>query len=118
VAYNESLADRIRTALGARPGVEEKKMFGGVSFMVDGQMCLGVLKDDLVVKVGAEGFDDALAQPDSRPFDFTGRPMGGMVYVAGAGLSSDEVLRGWVERGLEFVRLHPKTPGRGARRRA
>lgn len=92
-------------------------MFGGLTFMVDGQMCCGVLKNDLVVKVGSEGWDDVVAQPHVRPFDFSGRPMVGMVYVAGAGLTSDETLRQWVRRGLDFVAQHPKEADRKPRRR-
>lgn len=91
-------------------------MFGGVSFMVDGQLCCGVLKDDLVVKVGADGFDAVLAQPHARIFDFTGRPMVGMVYVAAVGLSGDDVLGAWVQRGLDYVAAHPKA-ARSPRRR-
>jgi TfoX/Sxy family transcriptional regulator of competence genes len=121
VAYDEALAGRLRAALADHADVAEKKMFGGVSFMVNGQMCCGVLKNDLVVKVGAEGWDDLLAQPHVRPFDFSGRPMVGMVYVAAAGLASDESLRGWVQRGLDFVAQHPKgatAPRRRSARRA
>ncbi|MBV9547023.1 MAG: TfoX/Sxy family protein [Chloroflexi bacterium] len=112
MAYDEALAERIRTVLGERPNVVEKKMFGGITFMVDDQMCCGVLKDDLIVKVGSEGWDEILAQPGVRPFDFSGRPMVGMVYVAPAGVSSDRALRGWIERGLEFLARSPKTTRR------
>ena len=76
--------------------------------MVSGQMCCGVLKDDLVLRVGSEHFDDALAQPHVRPFDLTGRPSTGMVYVASSGLSSDKALRAWVQRALDYVKDHPK----------
>ena len=90
-------------------------MFGGLSFMVGGQSCCAVLKDDLVVRVGSEQFDAALAQPDARPFDFTGRPSTGMVYVASSGLSSESVLRAWVQRGLDYVKAHPR-PAKPAKR--
>jgi TfoX/Sxy family transcriptional regulator of competence genes len=117
VAYKEALAGRIRAILAARPDVEEKKMFGGLSFMVAGQMCCGVLKDDLVLRVGEERFGDAMAQPHVRPFDLTGRPSMGMVYVASVGLSSDDTLRAWVQRGVDHVKAHPKTSKRASRKR-
>jgi TfoX/Sxy family transcriptional regulator of competence genes len=117
VAYNEALAERVRAILLPVPNVDEKKMFGGVTFMVSGQMCCGVLKDDLVVKTGAEGFDTLVAQPHVRPFDFTGRPMVGMVYVAGPGVASDAQLREWIQRGLDFVAKNPKTPSPSSQKR-
>ncbi len=73
VAYNEELAGRVRAALANRTDVEEKKMFGGLSFMVAGQMCCGVLKNDLVVRIEPAEFDKLVAQPHVRPFDFSGR---------------------------------------------
>ena len=114
MVYDEVLASRIRTVLAARPGVDEKKMFGGVSFMVAGQMCCGVLKNDMVVRVGAERYAEALAQPHVRPFDFTGRPSAGMgmVYVAGDGLTSDQALEAWVQQGLAYVSAHPRAAKR------
>jgi len=92
MADNQELASRVRAAIAAHPGVEEKQMFGGISFMVARQMCCGVLKEELVVRVGSEGFDELVDQPHVRPFDFTGRPMVGMVYVAAGGLTSDQAL--------------------------
>jgi TfoX/Sxy family transcriptional regulator of competence genes len=108
MVYNEALAARVRTELLAAPEVEEKKMFGGVTFMVSGQMCCGVLKDDLIVKVGGDGWDQLIAQQHVRPFDFSGRPMVGMVYVAQPGVASEGALHEWIERGLRYVREHPK----------
>jgi TfoX/Sxy family transcriptional regulator of competence genes len=115
VAYNEELARRVRAALADRTDVEEKKMFGGVSFMVGGQMCCGVLKNDLVVRVEPADFDDLVAQPHVRPFDFTGRPTQGMVYVDSRGLADAEVLRTWVQRGTGYVAAHPATGRRRKR---
>ena len=106
VAYNEELAGRVRASLADRTDVEEKKMFGGVSFMVAGQMCCGVLKNDLVVRIEPTEFDKLVAQPHVRPFDFTGRPMQGMVYVDNGALAVPEVLRTWVHRGTDYVAAH------------
>jgi TfoX/Sxy family transcriptional regulator of competence genes len=106
MVYDQALAERVRAALGSGRAVEEKKMFGGITYMVDGQMCCGVLKDDLIVKI--DPASDALSQPGARPFDFSGRPMAGMVYVAGSALGDDSTLRAWVERGLAYLRDHPR----------
>jgi TfoX/Sxy family transcriptional regulator of competence genes len=91
-------------------------MFGGLSFMVGGQMCCGVLRDELVVRVGADRFDEALTQAHVRPMDFTGRPTTGMVYVTRDGLSSDQALAGWVQRGVDYITAHPRTAKRASRR--
>src|SRR5438105_955886 len=115
MVYDEALAQRVRGELLTVPQVEEKKMFGGITFMVSGQMCCGVLKDDLIVKVGAEGWDDLVARPHVRPFDFSGRPMVGMVYVAPPGVSSDASLRGWIQRGVDFVHNNPKAAKKSTR---
>jgi TfoX/Sxy family transcriptional regulator of competence genes len=103
MAYNENLATRIRTALQARDDVEERKMFGGITFMIAGRMACGVIHDDLMVKVGAEAYDGALAEPHTRPMDFTGRPMRGMVYVEPAGTASDADLERWVDRAVALA---------------
>jgi hypothetical protein len=84
-------------------------MFGGLAFMINGHMCVGLIGDDLMVRVGPEGYAEALAHPHTRPMDFTGRPMKGYVYVAPMGYQADDDLRAWVGRGLTFVsRLPPK----------
>lgn len=100
MAYDEGLAERIRTALGGRDDVVEKKMFGGVAFMVSGRMAVGVVHDDLMVRVGPAGHDEALAQPGTRPMDFTGRPSRGMVYVAAQAIASEDALRRWLDRAV------------------
>lgn len=97
MAYDEGLAGRIRTALDGRDDVVERKMFGGIAFMVGGRMACGVIRDDLMVRVGPEGDAAALADPHARPMDFTGRPMKGMVYVSPDGVRSDADLERWVE---------------------
>ena len=103
MAYNEDLALRIRVALGGYDGVVERKMFGGIAFMLSGNMCCGVTGGDLMVRVGPDGLDGALAQPHTRPMDFTGRPMKGYVYVGPAGTEKDESLKQWVQRGAAFA---------------
>ena len=103
MAYDEVLAERIRTALRGRDDVVEKQMFGGITFMVAGRMACGVVHDDLMVRVGPEGHDEAIAQPHARPMDFTGKPMQGMVYVAPAGVATDDALRSWVDRAVSVA---------------
>ena len=107
MAYDEGLAQRLREQFQDQAGVVEKKMFGGLSFMVRGHMCCGVVKDELMVRVGPVGHEEALAQPHARPMDFTKRPMKGMVFVAPAGLVEDYDLASWVQRGVAFVSTLP-----------
>jgi TfoX/Sxy family transcriptional regulator of competence genes len=116
VAYNEELTERVREALADRTDVDEKKMFGGLSFMVGGQMCCGVLKNELIVRIEPTEFPTLVAEPQVRPFDFSGRPMQGMVYVDASGLSDPEVLRAWIRRGTDYVAAHPATAKRRKRR--
>ena len=103
MAYNEELAARVRKALGRRKGVKEQKMFGGIAFMLHGNMCCGVVTGDLMVRVGPDAYEDALAQRHAREMDFTGRPLKGMVYVSSRGIEDDEDLTGWVTRGVTFA---------------
>ena len=107
MAYNEDLALRVQVALSGQDGVVEKRMFGGIAFMLKGNMCVGVTKDDLMVRVGPDGLDAALAQPHARPMDFTGRPMKGFVYVGPAGTEKDDPLNQWVQRGVAFAGTLP-----------
>ena len=109
MAYDEILAQRIRDVLGDLPALVEKKMFGGIGFLVQGNMACGVHKDALVVRVGPEGYDEALARPHTGLFDMTGRPMKGWVMVGAAGIESAEDLQAWVGQGVEFaLTLPPK----------
>jgi TfoX/Sxy family transcriptional regulator of competence genes len=78
-------------------------MFGGIAFMVRGNMCAGVIKDDLMLRVGTERYEDVLARPGARPMDFTGRPMKGMIYVDPRAIESDASLQEWVGLGLAFA---------------
>ena len=103
MAYDKGLAERIRVALADRTDVNERKMFGGLTFMLRGNMCCGVEKTNLMARVGPDAYDEALAQPGARLMDFTGRPMKGMVFVGSAGYEDDDGLRGWVERGVEYA---------------
>ncbi len=107
MAFDEVLAERVRAALSGEPNVSEKKMFGGVAFMVGGNMACGVVGDELMVRVGAGNYDDALSRPHARPMDFTGRPMRGMVYVSPSGFRSAVDLAAWVEAGASFARSLP-----------
>jgi TfoX/Sxy family transcriptional regulator of competence genes len=103
MAYNEKLAERIRLQLSDRTNVVERKMFGGLAFMVRGHMCCGVVGDELMVRVGVEYYEAALKEKHAREMDFTGKPLRGMVYVAAPGLASAKQLGKWVERGLQFT---------------
>jgi len=110
VAYDEQLAERVRAAIEGEEGLTERKMFGGLAFMINGNMACGIVKDDLMLRLGAEGADAALEQQHVRPMDFSGRPMTGMVYVERGGLGNAE-LRDWVEQAAAFARsLPPKKP--------
>ena len=106
MAYNAEIARRVQKVLERREGLTERKMFGGIAFMLEGNMCCGVTNDDLMVRVGADGLEDALAQPHARPMDFTGRPMKGFVFVDAAELG-DRDLRKWVQRGVAFAESLP-----------
>ncbi|MCB9681712.1 MAG: TfoX/Sxy family protein [Alphaproteobacteria bacterium] len=111
MAYDEDLAERVRRALSARGGFEEKKMFGGVCFMVNGHMVGGVVRDEIMVRVGVDHQDTALGRPHTRPMDFTGRLMRGMVFVEPEGTERDGDLDDWVAMGLAYARsLPPKAP--------
>lgn len=103
MAFDEELAERVRGALTGVDGVTERKMFGGLTFMLGGKMCCGVVGERLMVRVGHDAYDDALAEPFAAPMDFTGRPLRGMVYVGGEGFREDEALSRWVGKGVEFV---------------
>jgi TfoX/Sxy family transcriptional regulator of competence genes len=107
MAYDEGLAQRIRELLEERRDVLERRMFGGLAFFVRGNMCVGVVKDELMVRVGPEAYEEALDRPHARAMDFTGRPMKGLVFVAEPGFESDRALRAWVERGVAFAASLP-----------
>jgi TfoX/Sxy family transcriptional regulator of competence genes len=105
--YDELLSVRIRALLGPLPNLGEKKMFGGVGFLVNGNMACGVHKNDLIVRVGAAKYTEALSRPHTRIFDMTGRPMAGWVLVEPEGCATESDLKAWVEQGLAFARSLP-----------
>jgi hypothetical protein len=96
MAYDPGLAQRIREVLGDRAGLSERKMFGGLAFMLHGRMFVGILGSTLMARVGPQRHADALALPHVRPMDFTGRPMKGYVFVDPAGIEEDRELEAWV----------------------
>ena len=103
MAFSEALAERIRRGLARRKNVEEKKMFGGLGFLLNGNLLVGVWKDALIVRLGPEGGDEALKEAHVSEFNITGRSMKGWVLVAPQGVEDDDQLRGWVRRGVKFV---------------
>ena len=107
--YDEGVAQRVREAFAEREGVIEKKMFGGICFMEQGHMCVGVLEDRLMARVGPDQYEEALAQPHAREMDFTGRKMKGFVYVDAAGFAEEDELEAWIARCERFIlSLPPK----------
>jgi TfoX/Sxy family transcriptional regulator of competence genes len=106
MAFDEGLAERIRDYLGDLPGVTDKRMFGGISFLTEGNMTVAVRGDDLMVRVGTGAVDDALARPGAEKIVMGGRLMKGWVVVDGATLD-DDVLGEWIERGRTFVATLP-----------
>src|SRR5262245_57248741 len=113
MAYDEGLAERIRGVLDGRPGVTEKRMFGGIAFLVKGHMSVGIVQDKLMVRVGRETYDSVLRERHVRRMDFTGRPMKGFVYILAAGYETDADLQRWVDRGVGFVSALPARPRAG-----
>jgi TfoX/Sxy family transcriptional regulator of competence genes len=108
--YDTLLAIRIRAALGPLPELVEKKMFGGVCYLVNGNMACGVYKDDLIVRVGPASYAEALTHPYTKVFDITGRPMAGWIMVEPPGCATESDLQTWVDQGLAFAR---SLPGKG-----
>jgi len=108
MAYDEGLAERVRAVLNRRAGVIERKMFGGLAFMLHGHMFVGILGETLMARVGPERYETALREPHVRQMDFTGRPMRGYVYVAPEGIDGDAELKRWVEACVGFVGTLPE----------
>jgi TfoX/Sxy family transcriptional regulator of competence genes len=118
MGYDEKLVARVRAAAEGRPGIGEKKMFGGICFLHQGSMFCGVASADLMVRVGPAAYEAALAAPHARVMDFTGRPMNGYVFVAPAGTRTAAQVAAWVERALAFVTTLPPKPASRPRPRA
>ena len=118
MVFDQGLAERIRGVLEDRIAFREIRMFGGLAFMVQGHMTVGILKDDLMVRIGPESHDKVLAEPHVRVMDFTGRPMKGLVLVSAEGTDREEDLERWIERALAFTgSLPPKEPSAAPLRR-
>jgi hypothetical protein len=107
MAYSEELAARIRDVVGGREGVSERKMFGGIAWMLHGNMACGTLGEDLMVRLAADDAQSALGEPHVGPMDFTGRPMRGFVRVSGEGIAEDAELARWVDAGAAFASSLP-----------
>lgn len=108
MAFDETLAARVRQLLIPRDGYDEKKMFGGICFLLHGRMVCAIVRDRLIVRVGPDGYDDALSHPHVELFDLTGRPMTGWVQVAPKGWTRDDDLADWVERGAAYAASLPR----------
>ena len=107
MAFDETLAARIRDALARKRGVQEKKMFGGIGFLLHGNLLVGVWKEALVVRLGEEEGEEAMKEPHVKEFDITGKPMRNWVLVGPEGVQDDEQLKGWIERAVKFVGALP-----------
>jgi len=103
MAYNEAVAMRVRRTLGKTPDVVEERMFGGIAFMVRGNMCCGVIGDRLMLCVGPDGYEAALSRPHAKPMDIKGKPMKDMVCVEPAGFASSGDLKGWITWAMLFA---------------
>lgn len=107
MAFDAGLAQRIRGYIGDRHGVTEKKMFGGIAFMLYGNMCVGIVDDKLMARVGPAAYDQSLEELHVTPMDFTGKLLKGYVYVHPDGLQADAQLARWIDRSLQFVATLP-----------
>ena len=107
MAYNTGLADDIRARIGSHPGLTEREMFGGIAFMINGNMAVGVSGEELMVRVGKDAHDEAVALPGARMFDMSARPMRGWVSVAPGGFATDDDFDGWIDRGVSFAETLP-----------
>lgn len=107
MAFDEGLAERVREGLRHRPDLSERKMFGGLCFMLGGNMCCGVVGEELMLRVGPDAYESTLAREHAREMDFTGRSLRGMVYVATDGLSEDSQLDEWLRVAVDFAASLP-----------
>jgi TfoX/Sxy family transcriptional regulator of competence genes len=107
MAYDEGLAERLREIFADHYDIDEKKMFGGIAFMLHGHMCCGIVNDTLMARVGPDQYDPALQRPHAREMDFTGKAMKGFVYVDPLGFESDQDLQSWVTFCENYVNSLP-----------
>ncbi len=107
MAFSKALADEIRARIGDHPGLTERQMFGGIAFMLNGNMAVGVSGEELMVRVGKEGHDEAMSLPGARIFDMSGRPMRGWILVGTEGIDSDDDLDTWISRGVAWAETLP-----------
>jgi TfoX/Sxy family transcriptional regulator of competence genes len=107
MVFDAGLAERVRHLLGAEPGLSDRKMFGGLCFLMNGNMAFGIVGNELMVRVGQDAYVEMLALPEAREMDFTGRSMRGMVFVAEHGVAEDDDLIKWLHRGLSFAGALP-----------
>jgi len=107
MAYDEGLAQRVRELISDQPGYQEKKMFGGIGFLIHGNMACGVIREDLIIRVGADKYTDSLLQPHVELFDITGRAMTGWVIVKEPGYRNDLDLEGWTGQGVDYALTLP-----------
>ena len=105
--YDTGLAERVRELLEEEPGFDEKKMFGGMCFLLFGNMVGGIINNDLIVRVGVDSYEDALKLPRTKKFDVTGKPMKGWVKVLSSGLETDEELNNWLQKAVSYIRSLP-----------
>ena len=115
MAFNEQLAQRVRRALSGKRWVDEKRMFGGLAFMLNGHMCCGVEKDRLMVRVAPDRYEALLRRPHARVMDFTGRPLRGFLFIEADGCKTDALLKRWLDEAIGFAR---SLPTKRAKRRA
>lgn len=123
MAFDEQLASRVRSHLASLPGFAERRMFGGLCFLLHGHMTAGIVGPTLMLRVGPEQYQAALAEPHARAMDFTGRPLKGMVYVDAPGIATERALARWLHRAVSFVGTvpakspRPQRPARQARKK-
>ena len=108
MAFDEQLAERVRKAVKGQAGLVEKKMFGGIAFLIDGNMSVGIHGDELIVRIDPDETGAALKEPGVRPFDISGRPMKGWLLVGGNGIEGSKSLGKWIRRGVDYAASLPK----------
>ena len=109
--YDRGLVERVRSLLQRKAEFSERRMFGGLAFMVNGHMCCGVFNTDLVLRLAPETVITSLSEPNTRPMDFTGRPIRSLIYVDATGIDAEEALETWIEKALLYVRSLPPKDG-------